>query len=167
MTLPHTLKDQISNEDILVGPYPFKVSMNIIEIQDTTWTDGFHSFQFVESRGEIDTFGTTYPRIELIFLDFTNENYQFNRFGIIPTKKALAYLLLFSKVNYYGDWSGAKRFPNDECDYAIDKSTYLTNEGTIDYSYYLSLYPQTHNPGSGPDTLTNLRNAGAFFITLE
>ena len=165
--IPYYLRDKISNEDILVGPYPFKISMNIIEIMEDSWKDAFDSFQFVESVGKIDTFGLTYQRIEPIFQDFTAEKYQLNKFGIIPSKSALAYLLIFSKVNYNGDWSGVKQFPHDDCDYAIDNSTYLTNDGNIDYRYYLNTYPHTHNPGSGADTISNLRNAGAFFLKVE
>ncbi|MEO5907533.1 MAG: hypothetical protein ABIQ11_12455 [Saprospiraceae bacterium] len=165
--VPYVLTDQVSNENITVGPYPFKFSMNILEIKDTHWIDGFHFFQIIESIGSIDTFGTTFPRIEPNFLDYPSDGYQNNKFGIIPQKTALAYLLIFSKVDYDGDWSGVKHFPQNDCDYAIDKSVFLTNDGEIDYAYYLEKYPQTHNPGTGPDTIANLKNAGAFFIEVE
>src|SRR4030095_3217107 len=167
MNLPYQLIDQISNEEIYVGSYPFKVSMNILEILDTNSVDGFHAFHIVKSIGELDTNGISFPRIDPVFADFKDEDFQKWKFGIIPTKKAQSFLLIFSKVNYYGDWSGFKHFPNDECDYAIDKSVYLTNDGNLDYESYLERFPQTHNPGVSSDTIANLTNAGAFFFSVE
>ena len=165
--LPYMMADQNTDENILVGPYPFKISLNILELLEDGFLDAFDSFQFIERTGELDTFGITYPRVELQFQNFPGEEFQLNKFGLVPKTHSTLYQFVFSKVNYSGDWSGVKHFPHDDCDYAIDESIYLTNNGGIDYSYYLNTLPYVHNPAVGTDTVTNLRNAGTFFVKVE
>src|SRR5688500_10940529 len=46
--LPYLMADQNTDENILVGPYPFKISLNILELLEDDFLDAFDSFQFIE-----------------------------------------------------------------------------------------------------------------------
>lgn len=166
MNLPEELTDQLSGEMISIGRYPFETGMNIIKLEDSTWSNGTYEIELIESIGEVNIFGFSFPEIVPIF-DF-NEDLQEQRwrFGLVPKVPGSDYVLIFQKRNPFG-WSGTIQFDNNNCDYYIGKSIYLTNQGVIDYQYYVEKYPHFTETGNDGNLAENHRAYGAFFFSVE
>jgi len=166
MTLPLELTDQLSGAMINVGTYPFETGMNIIKLSDTTWSDGAYQVELVENIGELNLYGFSFPEIVPLFEYNEALQEQKWKFGLVPKESSSDYVLIFSKRNPFG-WSGTTEFTNDRCQYYIGKSVYLTNQGNIDYQYYVEKYPHFTETGHDGNLADNHRDYGAFFFSVK
>src|SRR5688572_19442839 len=163
MKLNQHLKDILTGNDILVGYYNFQVDMNILELLDTAWIDGTNSVEIVPSVGNVQIYGITYPEVVPQFIHYTNEGFQKWKFGIVFIESNKELVLLFGKRDPNG-WHGEHKFPEDNCIYGIASSTFLVNEGSINYEEYVLKYPFFTESGTGSNIAENHKNSGAFFI---
>ncbi len=166
MILPMQLLDTQTGELINVGTHHFDLGMNVLQLTDTSWTNGTQTISYFPDIGNLTTFGFSYPELvpELVFNE--SLNIQEWRFGIIPKISNINLVLFFQKRNNFS-WSGVYHFPQDKCDYFIDNSTFLTNGGNIDYEYYVEKYPHFTETGKDGNLAENHREYGTFFFTVK
>ena len=166
MKISTELQDQISGEMINVGIHHFDLGMNILQLTDSSWTNGTQFIDLVPDIGNLSTYGFTFPEISPELVYDENLNIQEWRFGIIPKVPDINLVILFQKRNNFS-WSGTYHFPQDDCDYFIHNSTFLTNNGNIDYQFYVDKYPYFTETGKDGNLVENHRAYGAFFFSVE
>ncbi len=166
ISISEFLEDKKSGDLINVGYHDFQVDMNTLELLDSNWIDGTQNVKIIPFIGIVEILGITFPEVVPHLVKFENEHLQKWKFGIIPTKPNKKLVVIFGKRDP-SNWRGEFKFPESECIYGISSSTFLTNDGNIDYESYVLEFPFFRESGNGPNIAENHKNVGAFFIKVE